>query len=59
MVMRPSAAIDVPSDGGRRLRRLAFAQATVVLMPADGLCAAAVRPLGPLRGPQVSAADAR
>jgi hypothetical protein len=47
-----------PETPGAGIRRLGFAQATVVLMPADGLCAAAVRPLGPLRGPRVSAADA-
>ena len=35
----------MPSDGGRRLRRLAFAQASVASGGQGGLCAAAIRPL--------------
>jgi hypothetical protein len=36
----------MPSDGGRRLRRLAFAQAAGAPGGQVGLCAAAIRPLG-------------
>jgi hypothetical protein len=39
----------MPSDGGRGLRPLAFAQRTDAPGHADGLCAGRIRGLGPLR----------
>jgi hypothetical protein len=40
-----------PSDAGRRLRRLGFAQAAGAPVEAAGLCAGRIRGLGLLRRP--------